>query len=514
MGLTLFKENDSKKQIQHLTAQLIEKQNLLNRQQQTTENNTCETSAQQHDKDKKYMEQEKLMLGYQTENERLYSDLKQLRETIKVQQQQNEIDNQKLKIDLINKNIQIDNLKHQLVQPQQPKIIDESNEINSRRQQTNQVDDSLRDRVKQLEVEKAEQVTNVDNLKQKLEKLEEKHLKMQMNANKAIEAHKDEIRKLEQHIRMLEKKPKAKPSEGFKNLKSMKEACEAKLLKLEAENKDLLSAFDQLKLNESCFKECIKQLENQLKAKDLKKQYDSSAFKEIANDLSQKLEEENYKLKDDAYKHMVKFTEMNRKYEKASHDYEIHLSDLKVSYNTQIQALKQAHAREIEKQLNETYAKSQQISELKLRSDEQKILSAKLQESQMNIDKLKEINKLNEKEIAELSGQINELKNDLHVARLHHSPNMKHVNILNDKIMTIEYKYSKREKELQDILKSSRIKSDYDTEYEFQSNQQVLNLIRNYQEIIESKDRELAKFRCELDSMLELLQTLHRMHGN
>ncbi len=184
-----------------------------------------------------------MLNGYQTENERLYTELKQLKEAIKQQHQQNDMETQKLKIELINKNIQIDNLKQQLLQP---KLIEAPVKGLS--------DDSvLQDRIKKLENEKLSLMANLESVKQKLDKFELTQLAMQMNSNQIIESQKGEIKKLEENIKQLEQKAKQsqqqssiKPSENYKNIKKLKDEYEAKLISLQSENSALKMNLDEV----------------------------------------------------------------------------------------------------------------------------------------------------------------------------------------------------------------------------------------------------------------------------
>ena len=61
--------------------------------------------------DKTSGELENLLKNYQTENERLYNEVKLLNEKLKLQKQKFDIDLQKLQIELINKNLIIENNK-------------------------------------------------------------------------------------------------------------------------------------------------------------------------------------------------------------------------------------------------------------------------------------------------------------------------------------------------------------------------------------------------------------------
>lgn len=241
------KQNDlnlknAKQQIQKLTAQLIEKQNLLKRQ--IIENKiTLNDENQQKELEKKYADQEQLLNGYQTENERLYNELKQTKEYLKLQHQQNDMDNQKLKIDIINKNIQIDNLKQQQVI--QPRLAAETPPVQEESTGSSFV---LQDRIRLLESEKITLLNNVDSLKQKLDKFEQNQMNTQLNSFKLVETQSAEIKALHEHVKMLEAKlnQQLKQNDNYKNLKKIRDDFEVRIGKLEMENEILRVALDEV----------------------------------------------------------------------------------------------------------------------------------------------------------------------------------------------------------------------------------------------------------------------------
>jgi hypothetical protein len=113
-----------------------------------------------------------------------------------------------------------------------------------------------------------------------------------------------------------------------------------------------------------------------------------------------------------------------------------------------------------------------------------------------------------------LNERIDELNDELKMAKVYYLPEMKQYEALNNKLKSIEIKYKKREKELNDLIFTNSYKSENFKEFEdfnVSNSPQVQNLVRYYKNILEKKDAEILKFRFELDSILELLNSLQMM---
>ena len=77
---------------------------------------------------------------------------------------------------------------------------------------------------------------------------------------------------------------------------------------------------------------------------------------------------------------------------------------------------------------------------------------------------------------------------------------MRHYEALKDKIRHMEEKHAQRERDLQQIIRNSH-----------HGNQpEMAEETEKWKRIVEVKNREIEKFRAELDSILEVLRELHR----
>ena len=89
---------------------------------------------------------------------------------------------------------------------------------------------------------------------------------------------------------------------------------------------------------------------------------------------------------------------------------------------------------------------------------------------------------------------------ELREARENHTPEMKHFMILEKKIKQMEMRHEQREQELQQIIQQTH------QVVETEQNKEI----EKWKRLAQLKNRELDKFRMELDSILDVLRELHR----
>lgn len=77
---------------------------------------------------------------------------------------------------------------------------------------------------------------------------------------------------------------------------------------------------------------------------------------------------------------------------------------------------------------------------------------------------------------------------------------MKHFEQIEDKILSIENKHKNREKELQQVIQNS--KDSHTKELEKQT--------AKWKQVVEVKNKEIQKFRVELDAILDVLRLLQK----
>lgn len=99
-----------------------------------------------------------------------------------------------------------------------------------------------------------------------------------------------------------------------------------------------------------------------------------------------------------------------------------------------------------------------------------------------------------------LQKEITKLLEELREAKENHTPEMKHFMGLEKKIKQMEMRHKQREHELQQIIQQTQ------QVVETEQNKEV----EKWKRLAQIKNRELDKFRTELDSMLDVLRELHR----
>lgn len=99
-----------------------------------------------------------------------------------------------------------------------------------------------------------------------------------------------------------------------------------------------------------------------------------------------------------------------------------------------------------------------------------------------------------------LQQQVTQLRLDLKRARDHFTPEMKHFDSLETKISALEHRHSQREVDLQRIIEKTHLTAKIDKE----------ETEAKWRQVVRQKNREIEKFRFELDAILEVLSELKR----
>lgn len=171
-------------------------------------------------------------------------------------------------------------------------------------------------------------------------------------------------------------------------------------------------------------------------------------------------------------------------------------------FEKQINALKNHHQLDMQRILA-TNAFEHSVSETaelerKLTTQDVIIRHLKEQVSQSHEDG-KRISSLEAAKTA-LESEIERLKRDLQEARRTHTPQMRHFEMLQEKMRQMEKRQEQREQQLQQLLRHSRTLAAEEMEEE----------VERWKRMVETKSREIDSFRSELDSMLDVLRVLHR----
>ncbi|XP_070567506.1 centrosomal protein of 162 kDa-like [Ptychodera flava] len=174
---------------------------------------------------------------------------------------------------------------------------------------------------------------------------------------------------------------------------------------------------------------------------------------------------------------------------KSREEIEDRVTSLKMAHETEIQRLIIEHANKLT---------DSNVSQLNSQINAQQVMISHLKE-QLNKYKL-DSDKLAAAEIKEKAAkqQINLLTDELKEAKKSHTPEMRHFEALQNKILSFESRYAEREKELQHIITKATMTATAEKDEE----------IQYYKQQLRDKNVELQKFRSELDTLLEVIRQL------
>ncbi|XP_071957033.1 centrosomal protein of 162 kDa-like [Antedon mediterranea] len=168
----------------------------------------------------------------------------------------------------------------------------------------------------------------------------------------------------------------------------------------------------------------------------------------------------------------------------------------------EIQQLNLNHRKEIERVVSEAAIKNSESVNVKLKSKVEaqevsiKHLQHQLSSLRIDADALA-VARIQEES---LKVQIEHLSLELKEAKACHSPQMKHFEALQAKIIAMETRHLDREKEMKNVMEKTQETLMTET------NQKLTT----YQQLLLDKNNELQRFRAELDSILDVLKELQR----
>ena len=99
-----------------------------------------------------------------------------------------------------------------------------------------------------------------------------------------------------------------------------------------------------------------------------------------------------------------------------------------------------------------------------------------------------------------LQQQVNQLQTDLRRAKQMFTPEMNHFDSLETKITALEQRHTQRDGDLQRIIEKTHLTAKIEKE----------ETEARWRQVVRQKNREIDKFRCELDAILEVLSELKR----
>nr|KAF6461597.1 centrosomal protein 162 [Molossus molossus] len=212
--------------------------------------------------------------------------------------------------------------------------------------------------------------------------------------------------------------------------------------------------------------------------------------------------QENCRLKNELERLIVERDELKMKFEVATNQFENSMKRVKEDTAAHITSLKASHQREIEKLLcqNALENSSSKVAELNRKIATQEVLIKHFQNQVNELQGKQESLVVSQVREEILQKEITKLLEELREAKENHTPEMKHFMGLEKKIKQMEMRHKQREQELQQIIQQT---------HQVVENEQNKE-IEKWKRLAQLKNRELEKFRTELDSILDVLRELHR----
>nr|XP_045723142.1 centrosomal protein of 162 kDa isoform X1 [Mirounga angustirostris]XP_054361431.1 centrosomal protein of 162 kDa isoform X1 [Mirounga angustirostris] len=212
--------------------------------------------------------------------------------------------------------------------------------------------------------------------------------------------------------------------------------------------------------------------------------------------------QENCRLKNELERLIVERNELKMKSEAAMNQFENSMKRVKEDTAAHIASLKASHQREVEKLLcqNAVENSSSKVAELNRKIATQEVLLKHFQNQVNELQGKQESLVVSQVREEILQKEITKLLEELREARENHTPEMKHFMGLEKKIKQMEMRHQQREQELQQIIQQTH------QVVETEQNKEI----EKWKRLAQLKNRELDKFRTELDSILDVLRELHR----
>ncbi|XP_056618612.1 centrosomal protein of 162 kDa isoform X1 [Triplophysa dalaica] len=168
----------------------------------------------------------------------------------------------------------------------------------------------------------------------------------------------------------------------------------------------------------------------------------------------------------------------------------------------QLATVKAEHHREIERLLasHALEHSSSKVAELANQVNTQEIVVQHLQAQVKELQGAKDgltVSKIREET---LQNQLSKLLEELKQAKEAHRPELRHFASLEQKIQSMELRYSQREKQLQQVIADTRRVVE----------QEQWGEVDRWRRIAQGRAKELEAFRLELDSILDVLRELQR----
>ncbi|XP_070415254.1 centrosomal protein of 162 kDa isoform X4 [Equus przewalskii] len=321
------------------------------------------------------------------------------------------------------------------------------------------------------------------------------------------EAHQLTVRNLEAEIDVLKHRnaelelKNDKDGQDFQSLEFQVEQAHAKA-KLVRLNEELAAKGREVQDLSKTVERLQKERKMMLSNQNSKGREEMTAKRVKKDVLHPEVLEENYRLKNELERLTVERNELKMKSEVAMNQFENSVKRVKEDTAAHITSLKAAHQREIEKLLcqNAVENSSSKVAELNRKIATQEVLIKHFQNQVNELQGKQESLVVSQVREEILQKEITKLLEELREAKQNHTPEMKHFMGLEKKIRQMEMRHEQREQELQQIIQQTRQVVENEQNKE----------IEKWKRLAQLKNRELDKFRTELDSILDVLRELHR----
>ncbi|XP_060986479.1 centrosomal protein of 162 kDa isoform X3 [Dama dama] len=212
--------------------------------------------------------------------------------------------------------------------------------------------------------------------------------------------------------------------------------------------------------------------------------------------------QENCRLKNEVARLTVEGNELKMKSEATVNQFENTMKRFKEETAAHITSLKASHQREVEKLLcqNAVENSSSKVAALNRKIATQEVLIKHFQNQVNELQSEQESLVVSRVREEILQKEITKLLEELREAKENHTPEMKHFMVLEKKIKQMEMRHEQREQELQQMIQQTH------QVVETEQNKEI----EKWRRLAQLKNRELDKFRTELDSILDVLRELHR----
>ncbi|XP_045862638.1 centrosomal protein of 162 kDa isoform X2 [Meles meles] len=322
------------------------------------------------------------------------------------------------------------------------------------------------------------------------------------------EAHQITVRKLEAEIDTLkhqnaelELKKNDKEDKDFQSIEFQIEQAHAKA-KLVRLNEELAAKGREIQDLSKTVERLQKERRMMLSNQSSKGREEVTAKRVKKDGLHSEVLQENCRLKNELERLTVERNELKMKSEAAVNQFENSMKRVKEDTAAHIASLKASHQREVEKLLcqNAVENSSSKVAELNRKIATQEVLLKHFQSQVNELQGKQESLAVSQVREEILQKEITKLLEELREARENHTPEMKHFMGLEKKIKQMEMRHQQREQELQQIIQQTH------QVVETEQNKEI----EKWKRLAQLKNRELDKFRTELDSILDVLRELHR----